>query len=1282
MGEIRGSKVIRSGFWAGLAALGLVASANAQSTLAITTQAFPQAVVGAPYSLQLAATGGTSPYTWGVQPAIVTLPVPGQISPGIQLDSKSGLASGTPTQAGNFSFTITLTDSANNQFSKVYSLTVSPAGPLGITTASLPQGTVGVKYSQQLGAAGGTPPYKWSVASGTLPAGLILDGPTGLVGGTPSSAGASTVTFGLSDSASTPGSARQAITITIVNPPPIAITNASLKGGYVNAPYQDQVVASGGVPPYKYSIASGSLPTGLSLDSNTGFVSGKPGTAGTSSVTVRVADSGLLNAQATQAYSIVIAPLTPVTVSAATLATATAGTPYSSSMIANGGAPAYTWSVVTGAVPPGLVLNSAGSLQGVPSAPGTFTFNAQAADTAGQSGAGYFTVTVNPASVSLPADTPPAGMVGVPFPPQVLAPAGGIGPYTLSVTAGSLPTGLALVDGRLQGTPTVAGSFNFTVSVTDSNSPPQTAGVQFQLTIRPAQTDLALSTASMAFVLTSGTPALPGSQNVVVSSTSAATAATFSVSVTPAAPWLTVSGGANGTTPTSYTVSLNSAALALAAAGSPYKTAIVFTCVTPAACAGYSPQSVAVSLAVSAPPPQLQLTKQIVSLTAIGSGLVTGSFGVQNAGGGAIAVTSASAADGWLAVSGLANTIAAGAVSFGTITVNPAGFQPGYYRTNLTIVTSAGTAILPVTVLVASNAFITLNPGGQLFQMTSGGAVGNPNGLFAVTVQGNSTVNWSAALLPGAPWISLKTTSGSSTAATPGTISFSIDPAASAVLAAKVYYATIRVTSSQTANSPQDFLVVLNVGASSDPVTIEPAPGGLVFLAAGPGAVAPQTVQVFAGSASATAYQAAAATQSGKSWLSVTPVSGSARSGAPGNATVSVNQAGLTPDIYRGTVTYSASPASVRTVNVTLIVAPVISSIPLSSVGAQAARPNALSCTPTSLVPTSSFASDFSQPVAWPVPIVIQLADNCGTVIGNGQVEVTFPTSVDPPLALKADAANAGRYFGTWIPRKAASQIAVGVTATAPGLPPATVQITGKVLPNSVPVLTPAGTSNVFSGAPGGAAPGTAVQIYGSYLAPPGTAALATSLPFPTSLAGTSVLIGGVSAPLYFVSPGQINALVPLELPAGSQVQIVVNANNVPAAPDAVPVPATTPGIAAFPSGAIIAQHQADFSLVLPASPAKPGEGLIIYLAGLGAATNQPASGSGAPVPPTDPKTPVTLTINNNPAPADFVGLTPGAVGLYQINFKVPPDAPEGDLTLKVTQGATASNVTILPVRK
>jgi len=91
--------------------------------------------------------------------------------------------------------------------------------------------------------------------------------------------------------------------------------------------------------------------------------------------------------------------------------------------------------------------------------------------------------------------------------------------------------------GVLQGTPTAAGTFSFTLTATDSNSPAATSSAPLSIVIRPAQTDVALSTGSMSFTLNAGAATLPSGENVVVSSTSATTPVTFSVSVAPAAPW-------------------------------------------------------------------------------------------------------------------------------------------------------------------------------------------------------------------------------------------------------------------------------------------------------------------------------------------------------------------------------------------------------------------------------------------------------------------------------------------------------------------------------------------------------------------------------------------------------------------------------------------------------------------------------------------------------------------------------------------------------------------------
>jgi uncharacterized protein (TIGR03437 family) len=219
----------------------------------------------------------------------------------------------------------------------------------------------------------------------------------------------------------------------------------------------------------------------------------------------------------------------------------------------------------------------------------------------------------------------------------------------------------------------------------------------------------------------------------------------------------------------------------------------------------------------------------------------------------------------------------------------------------------------------------------------------------------------------------------------------------------------------------------------------------------------------------------------------------------------------------------------------------------------------------------------------------------------------------------------------------------------------------------------------VFNPATGAAvAPGTIVQIYGSNLA--GQTLAATGVPLPGALGGTSVSIGGIVAPLFFVSPGQINAQAPFELAAEGQYQVVVNSGGLLSTPDTVHVSAVAPGVAALASGIAIAQH-GDASLVSEQSPAKPGEALVLYAAGLGATDTPVASGAGSPSSPlAHPANAVSLTINGEVAAIQFGGLTPGLVGLYQVNFTVPTDAANGDLQLVLSEGGASANPVILPV--
>jgi minor extracellular serine protease Vpr len=125
-------------------------------------------------------------------------------------------------------------------------------------------------------------------------------------------------------------------------------------------------------------------------------------------------------------------------------------------------------------------------------------------------------------------------------------------------------------------------------------------------------------------------------------------------------------------------------------------------------------------------------------------------------------------------------------------------------------------------------------------------------------------------------------------------------------------------------------------------------------------------------------------------------------------------------------------------------------------------------------------------------------------------------------------------------------------------------------------------------------------------------------------------------------------------------------------------------GVAALDNGLVIAQHGVGSADITEASPAKQGEVVVIYLSGMGATNPAVKSGQAAPGGPNLAKAVVqpTVTLNGQAATVQFAGLTPGFVGLYQVNFVVPNNAGTGDLTLIVKQNNVSSNATRIPVSK
>ena len=370
---------------------------NIACFLDVQPAGLPNGTEGVAYNQAMTVANGTGPYTFAVSS--------GSLPPGLTLTG-AGVLSGTPTAPGTYTFVIEATDANNCTGARGYTLVIAPC--MVVLPESLPNGTVGTAYSQQLTGPGGTPPITFAVSAGTLPAGLTLSA-SGLISGTPTAGGIFLFTVTATAGGGCTKSKDYSIVVNAPGCPAIAVNPAVLPSGQTGQNYNQNLSASGGDAPYTFTFLTGDLPAGLTLGAG-GSLSGTPIESGVFTFDVAATDSNGCTGTRTITLSVTPTNCPAVALFPPDLPDAQTGVAYSQTITATGGAAPYDYTVSSGALPPGLALNaSTGVLLGTPTASGTYTFTVRATDASLCFGARTYTLGVTAgvfaAALALPGDT-------------------------------------------------------------------------------------------------------------------------------------------------------------------------------------------------------------------------------------------------------------------------------------------------------------------------------------------------------------------------------------------------------------------------------------------------------------------------------------------------------------------------------------------------------------------------------------------------------------------------------------------------------------------------------------------------------------------------------------------------------------------------------------------------------------------------------------------------------------------------------------------------------------
>jgi len=625
---------------------------------------------------------------------------------------------------------------------------------------------------------------------------------------------------------------------------------------------------------------------------------------------------------------------------------------------------------------------------------------------------------------------------------------------------------------------------------------------------------------------------------------------------------------------------------------------------------------------------------------------------VLNLGGGAIDFIATASGGPWLAVTPAAGAVAPASPAILTVAANPGNLGTGTYTGRITLISAATTIDVRVTMVVSlTPATMLLSQTGLTFTAVQGGGIVPPQTIGVLNI-GAGAMDWTAAVstLTGAGWL-LATPGDGTTDASSLSVPLVEVGVAHAGLAPGEYYGQVAVAAPSASNSPQVVSVVLNVlppGSNPGPLV---RPTGLIFTGVEGGATpGSQTVLISNLTAAPRVYSSGGFAFQSRNFFNYAPANATVMPDQPVRVVVQPEMEGFTAGIRRGVITLLFDDGATQTVNVLQVLA---GAAGVAAKGGRAAD----GCTVTRLLPVFTLLpNNFVVPAAWPNPVEARVVDDCGDPLVNGAVQASFSNG-DPPLSLVS--LKDGRWTGTWQARNAQqAQVTVTVTAEIPGTSVrGSAQVTGGLRANpNPPRVAPGGVNPVLS-------PGGLLSIYGTRLAE--SAIAPSTLPLPTALAGTTVVLAGRALPLLYASDGQINAMAPYDLPVHTTHQLVVRKGTSYTVPEPVVLAPAQPSIFSRDQtgrGQGLAFNAVTGLMADSSAPLAPGDIVVIYAAGMGMTEPMAPAGQAAPVSPLARVTgTVRLTIGGVEAEVLFAGLAPNFTGLYQVNARVGAGTPAGD---------------------